>query len=79
MLNYLKACPKTAILIGDSHFDLDAAACVHMPSYIVTTGSQSKIDIAKHNNQPIAVFDNLCKLGETLFGFSPAKIETVLK
>ena len=67
-LETLKACSKTAILIGDSPLDCESAAHVDMPCYIVTTchGNAS----LEFSQKPNAFFDDLYHLGESLFGLS---------
>lgn len=68
-LNTVNACPKTAALIGDSTFDIDAAHSVGMPIYSVTTGSHSKDDLLNYSTPPTRVFENLFDLGHSLFNF----------
>lgn len=67
-LKTVGACPNTAILIGDSHYDIDAAHCVGLPVYIVTSGTHSRKDIQAHSVQPKMIFDDLYDLGHELFG-----------
>lgn len=69
-LKIVDACPKTAALIGDSTFDIDAAHSVGMPIYSVTTGTHSKEELLNHTNPPTKVFDDLHHLGNSLFQFT---------
>lgn len=73
-LKIVDACPKSAALIGDSTFDIDAAHSVGMPIYAVTTGTHSKEDLLNHVNKPTQVFNDLFHLGNGLFNFDLPKI-----
>ncbi len=78
-LERMGSCPKTTILIGDSHYDIDAGACVGMPVYMVTTGSHTREQLANHSNKPHGIFDDLYEVGENLFGLEvPKSKELVL-
>lgn len=68
VLNLTNSCPETAILIGDSPFDIDAGACLGMPVYSVATGSHSREELLAHTNQPTAIYSDLFELAESVFG-----------
>lgn len=72
-LRVVDACPKTAALIGDSTFDIDAAHAVGMRIYSVATGTHSREELLNHTNPPTQVFENLFDLGHSLFQFSAPK------
>lgn len=77
-LNKLDATPTTSLLIGDSLYDIDAAACIQMPVYLVTTGSHTKEQLENHSNKAWGIYNNLYDLGKKLFSLKPPIEKEVL-
>jgi len=59
------------LLIGDSTFDIDAAASIGLRAQIVTTGSHTRAQLLAHTPPPEAIFDTLFELGAATFGLNP--------
>jgi phosphoglycolate phosphatase len=75
ILNELKVPADRALLIGDSPFDIDAAASAKMHCRMVATGSHTSEQLLAHQPPPDAVFANLLELGMATFGLTaPASI-----
>jgi len=66
-LDKLKALSDNAILIGDTVHDVEAAKSVGIPCFLVTTGSNTREELAKHQVPDHHIFDNLYELGKNLF------------
>lgn len=64
--------PAHAIMIGDSPYDVEAAAAANMPCYTVATGSHS-ITQLQSETESAGVFPDLRELGIRLFGLSDQK------
>jgi len=77
-LNKLDATPATSLLIGDSLYDIEAAACIQMPAYLVTTGSHTKEQLENHSNKPWGIYNDLYDLGQKLFSLKPPVEKEVL-
>ncbi|NDV61843.1 HAD family hydrolase [Puniceicoccales bacterium CK1056] len=71
VLEELGADPLHACMIGDSPYDVDAAAVAQMPCYTVATGSHTVAQL-KQETDSAGVFKNLFELGESVFGLPPA-------
>ncbi len=72
ILNELQVPADRALLIGDSPFDIDAAASVKMHCRMVATGSHTIEQLRAHQPPPDAVFANLVDLGVATFGLAAA-------
>lgn len=64
--------PAHAIMIGDSPYDVEAAAAANMPCYTVATGSHSIAQL-QSETASAGVFPDLRELGIRLFGLSDQK------
>jgi phosphoglycolate phosphatase len=71
VLKELGADARHACMIGDSPYDVDAAAVAGMPCYTVATGSHS-VDQLRRETRSAGVFPDLHQLGEAVFGLDPA-------
>lgn len=71
-LAQLGADPAHACMIGDSPYDVEAAAAAGMPCFTVATGSHSMEEL---QNQCAAagIFPDLYALGRSVFGLTPPK------
>jgi phosphoglycolate phosphatase len=71
VLEQLGADPQHACMVGDSPYDVDAAAVAGMPCFTVATGSHTVAQL-RGETASAAVFDNLFQLGESVFGLPSA-------
>jgi phosphoglycolate phosphatase len=71
VLEKLGADPQHAFMIGDSPYDVDAAAVAGMPCYTVATGSHT-VEQLKQETDSAGVYRDLYELGEAVFGLPPA-------
>lgn len=71
VLDKLGADPLHACMIGDSPYDVDAAAVANMPCYTVATGSHT-VEQLKTETKSAGVYSNLFELGESVFGLPPS-------
>lgn len=62
--------PAHACMIGDSPYDVDAAAVADMPCYTVATGSHT-IQQLQTETQSAGVYANLYELGQAVFNLTP--------
>jgi phosphoglycolate phosphatase len=60
--------PEAAMLVGDSPFDVEAAANAGVRCLAVATGSHTRAQLLAHQPAPEAVFENLGDLGAAAFG-----------
>jgi phosphoglycolate phosphatase len=70
-LAQLAAAPADTLFIGDSPFDLAAAAAGPVRCALVATGSHTLPQLRALNPPPDAVFANLTELGQAMFGLAP--------
>ena len=70
VLEQLGADPAHAVMIGDSPYDVEAAAVAGMPCYTVATGSHS-VDQLRRECAAAGVYADLYELGEMVFGLTP--------
>ena len=70
VLEQLEADPAHACMVGDSPYDVDAAAVVGMPCFTVATGSHD-LEQLRSETHSAGVFPDLFALGETVFGLVP--------
>jgi phosphoglycolate phosphatase len=70
VLEQLGADPAHAVMIGDSPYDVDAAAVAEMPCYTVATGSHSMNQL-RSETDAAGVYPDLYALGEAVFGLAP--------
>lgn len=68
VLEQLGTDPAHAVMIGDSPYDVDAAATASMPCYTVATGSHTESQL-KEETEAAGVYSNLYTLGAKVFGF----------
>ena len=61
--------PQTAMLIGDSPFDIAAAKTVGMPVACVVTGTHEPEPLVEATGTSNAVFKDMFALGNQVFGF----------
>jgi phosphoglycolate phosphatase len=71
VLKELGADARHACMIGDSPYDVDAAAVAGMPCYTVATGSHS-VDQLRRETRSAGVYPDLHQLGQAVFGLDPA-------
>lgn len=71
VLKELGADAAHACMIGDSPYDVDAAAVAGMPCYTVATGSHS-VDQLRRETRSAGVYPDLHQLGQAVFGLDPA-------
>jgi phosphoglycolate phosphatase len=64
-----------ACMIGDSPYDVDAAAVVGMPCYAVATGSHTREQL-REETEAAGVYRDLPELGTDLFGLPGAEERT---
>lgn len=69
--------PEETVMIGDSPFDIDAARCIGMSAFCVTTGSHQAHELLAHEPKPDGVFGDLYALGESVFGYKPSRLEMI--
>jgi phosphoglycolate phosphatase len=62
--------PAHACMIGDSPYDVDAAAVAQMPCYTVATGSHSLQELRTETSSA-GVFPDLYELGKSVFNLTP--------
>jgi len=62
--------PEETMLIGDSPFDIEAAANAGVRCVAVATGSHTRAQLLAHNPAPEAVFEDLDELGAATFGIT---------
>lgn len=75
VLEELGADPQHACMIGDSPYDVDAAAVADMPCYTVATGSHT-VGQLQEETESAGVYKDLYELGEQVFGLPPANPST---
>ena len=63
--------PEEAMFVGDSPFDIEAAANAGVRCLAVATGSHTREQLLAHRPAPEAVFENLQQLGEATFSVKP--------
>jgi phosphoglycolate phosphatase len=74
VLEQLGTDPRHACMIGDSPYDVEAAAVAAMPCYTVATGSHSISQLLEEGGSA-GVYPDLYALGESVFGLSrPASL-----
>lgn len=71
VLEQLGADPAHACMIGDSPYDVDAAAVSGMPCYMVATGSHT-VEQLRSETESAGVHNDLYELGTQVFGLPPA-------
>ncbi|WP_309386615.1 HAD family hydrolase [Cerasicoccus frondis] len=71
-LEQLKADPATAIMIGDSPFDVLAGKVGGMRTYVVATGSHSVEELAENDPPADGVYRDLLHFAEEFLGLSRA-------
>jgi phosphoglycolate phosphatase len=71
VLENLGSDPAHSCMIGDSPYDVDAAAVAAIPCYTVATGSHT-LDQLRSETQSAGVFPSLVELGQSVFGLEPA-------
>lgn len=64
--------PADAVLVGDSPFDIEAAANAGVRCLAVATGSHTRAQLLAHQPAPEAVFEDLNQLAEQIFELQPA-------
>jgi phosphoglycolate phosphatase len=64
--------PAHACMVGDSPYDVDAAAVADMPCYTVATGSHT-IQQLQTETDSAGVYANLYELGQAVFNLTPPK------
>lgn len=69
VLKELGTDPGHAIMVGDSPYDVEAAAAANMPCYTVATGSHSVRQLLSETASA-GVFPDLHQLGSRVFGLS---------
>ena len=69
VLEELGADPQHACMVGDSPYDVEAAAAAGMPCFTVPTGSHS-VDQLQTETCSAGVYPDLYALGEQVFGLS---------
>ncbi|MEX0332152.1 MAG: HAD family hydrolase [Puniceicoccaceae bacterium] len=73
VLQEMGADPAHACMIGDSPYDVDAAAVADMPCYTVATGSHT-IQQLQTETQSAGVYANLYELGQAVFNLTPPEL-----
>jgi phosphoglycolate phosphatase len=63
---------EDTLLVGDSTFDIEAAANAGMRCQAVATGSHTRAQLLAHQPAPEAVYENLSDLAAATFGLEPA-------
>ena len=76
VLEQMGADPAHACMVGDSPYDVEAAAVAAMPCYTVATGSHT-IQQLEEETDSAGVFANLYDLGERVFNLEPPVTETL--
>lgn len=74
VLKELGADPAHAIMIGDSPYDVDAAAVAGMPCYTVATGSHT-VEELREQTRADGIYENLYALGEAVFDIPPETVK----
>lgn len=74
-LNLLNATSEDTILIGDSPFDYAAAEAGNLKTYLVTTGSHTKAELAESTGA-VGIYADFYELGAELFDLSPETANT---
>lgn len=74
VLKALGTDPAHAVMIGDSPYDVDAAAVADMPCYTVATGSHNEEEL--RGTGTAGVFRDLHALGVSIFGLEPAETDS---
>ncbi|MGC9449991.1 MAG: HAD family hydrolase [Oceanipulchritudo sp.] len=75
VLQQLGTDPGHSCMIGDSPYDVEAAAAAAMPCFTVATGSHSMAQLREETNAA-GVFRDLHELGTEVFRLSPAPFAT---
>jgi phosphoglycolate phosphatase len=70
VLERMEADPAHACMIGDSPYDVDAAAVAGMPCYTVATGSHT-VQQLKSETASSGVYADLYALGKSVFNLTP--------
>lgn len=71
VLAAMNSVPAKTLMIGDSPFDIQAAAAVDMPVACVTTGTHMPETLLPALPNPELIFGNMFQLGHALWGFGP--------
>ncbi|MGF1485476.1 MAG: HAD family hydrolase [Opitutales bacterium] len=71
VLTALEARPETTVLIGDSPFDIAAAAVGSVASLVVATGSHTAAELSVAEPSPSAVYPTFYELGAQYFKLTP--------
>ena len=66
-LEILGAIPEQTILIGDSPFDIQSAAVLELPAYLVATGTHSEEELRAAKPAPSEVYASMKELEGELF------------
>lgn len=72
VLRELAVDARHACMIGDSPYDVEAAAAVGMPGYVVATGSHTEEQL-REETEAAGVYRDLPNLASRLFGLSGTK------
>ncbi|MGF1449867.1 MAG: HAD family hydrolase [Opitutales bacterium] len=75
VLNVLEAAPEQTVLIGDSPFDIAAAAAGDMAALVVATGSHSLDELQAGDPPPAGAFPTFYELGAAYFGLTPPPLQ----
>ena len=70
VLEQLGTDPAHACMVGDSPYDVEAAAVAGMPCYVVATGSHT-VEELKAQTNAAGIYRNLYELGEAVFHLQP--------
>ena len=70
VLDQMGTDPAHACMVGDSPYDVEAAAVAAMPCYTVATGSHT-LEQLREETASAGVYSNLYELGEKVFALSP--------
>lgn len=71
VLAAMNSVPAETLMVGDSPFDIQAAAAVDMPVACVTTGTHMPETLLPALPNPELIFGNMFQLGHALWGFGP--------
>lgn len=68
VMEMLQADTATTVMVGDSPWDIAAAAHAHLPCYVVATGSHSLDELRASDPAPVGAYPDMAALGRKLFG-----------
>ena len=68
VMDTLGADPATTVMVGDSPWDIAAAASAELPCLVVATGSHSIEELSANAPAPLGAYADLPELGREVFG-----------